>query len=417
MSEDASSVDLPRRRVLLFIVSSGFLALMLAAAPPPASAQGQQLPDLAVIEAQVERIFQRSCARSGCHAGPVPQQGLDLSPDHFVATTVGVRSEEKPELMRVHPGQPDSSYLMMKIRGDSEIEGFQMPLIGDKLTDDEIATVAEWISALGDADVARSRGASRPAFPFYGWKVINLPTSRTLDSESWLFLISHRFNPPVSDGYEAFYGLDGSGIIYLALGYAITDRLLVALGRSNASDNVELLARQQIARQGGLRSWPAAVAAQVGVNWITETARAETVFQRRAFKATAQLSLTRALGERGGIALVPGILINPDEGAEEESPLVTIGLGGRWRFYRGVSLVGEWVPIVAGYTLTSTYGNFNRFDSWGGGIEITTSGHVFQIVLANSVGLATDHYMRGGDLDVTKGDVRLGFNIFRILNF
>ena len=38
----------------------------------------------------------------------------------------------------------------------------------------------------------------------------------------------------------------------------------------------------------------------------------------------------------------------------------------------------------------------------------------------NSVGLTTDHYLRGGDLDIAEffnGDFRIGFNIFRVLNF
>jgi hypothetical protein len=77
------------------------------------------------------------------------------------------------------------------------------------------------------------------------------------------------------------------------------------------------------------------------------------------------------------------------------------------------------VPILSGYTETFTVGNFNRFDSWGGGIEIATGGHVFQIVVSNTVGLTSDQYLRGGDLDIADffdGEFRLGFNIFRVLD-
>ena len=146
----------------------------------------------------------------------------------------------------------------------------------------------------------------------------------------------------------------------------------------------------------------------------------EDRFRGAAFKATGQLTLARAFGPRLGVAVVPGLTLNAAEDTDGEDPLVTLGLGGRWRFWRNVSLVGEWVPIVSGYTRTSTFGNDIRFDTWGGGVEITTGGHVFQIVLSNSVGLTSDQYLRGGDLDVRDffdGDVRLGFNIFRILNF
>jgi hypothetical protein len=38
-------------------------------------------------------------------------------------------------------------------------------------------------------------------------------------------------------------------------------------------------------------------------------------------------------------------------------------------------------------------------------------------VVTNSVGLTSDQYLRGGDLDLSEGDMRLGFNIFRVLNW
>lgn len=393
-------------------------AILTLAGTFPVVSHGQDQRDLDIeqIEAEVERIFERSCARSGCHAGPVPQQGLELTAERFVESTVGVPSRERPELMRVHPGEPDSSYLVMKIRGDPGIEGVPMPMVGDRLSDDEVATIETWASRLTEQDIGRSTLLSaRETFPFTGWKVMNLPTARTLDAGSWLFLISHRFNPPIGEGYEAFYGLDGSGIIYLSMGYAVADALLVALGRSNADDNVELQVRQRLVRQS--QRWPASAALQVGINWITEPVGGQSRFRSALIKPYAQLSMVRSFGDGGGIALVPGLLFNPDHREDGEAPLTTLGIGGRWRIWRNVALVGEWVPIITGYTRTTTFGNINRFDSWGGGIDITTGGHVFQIVVSNSVGLTTDQYMLGGDLDIADGDLRLGFNIFRILNF
>jgi hypothetical protein len=115
------------------------------------------------------------------------------------------------------------------------------------------------------------------------------------------------------------------------------------------------------------------------------------------------------------VAVVPGVLFNPASAEEDEGPLFTVGLGGRLNVHGSFALVGEWVPIVSGYARTNTFGNDNRFDSWAGGIEIATPGHVFQIVVSNSVGLATDQYLRGGDLDLRDAEMRLGFNIFRVL--
>ena len=46
---------------------------------------------------------------------------------------------------------------------------------------------------------------------FHSVQSANLPTAETLAEDTWLFEISHRFLPPVSDGASALWGLDGGG--------------------------------------------------------------------------------------------------------------------------------------------------------------------------------------------------------------
>ncbi|MEZ4703413.1 MAG: DUF5777 family beta-barrel protein [Rhodothermales bacterium] len=389
------------------------LAVTLLALASGRPLQAQSTTDL---DAQVADLFERSCARAGCHAGPVPMMNLDLSRDQHYAALVGEASTENPQIKRVEPGRPDQSYIIMKLKGEPGIVGMQMPFTGDKLTPDEIGLIEQWIAGMGGVD--ESRKAAAPAaepYPFYGWKVMNLPTSRTLNAGNMLFMIGHRFNPRISDGYSAFFGLDGSAIIYLSLGYAITDNLLVALARSNSADDVELSARYGLMRQGGARNWPIGASLQTTANWITQTNEGESSFEAERLKFTAQLSLTRSIMDRIGLAVVPGVLVNQNEIETDEPLLVTVGLGARWRFAPKLSIIGEWVPIVSGYNRSLIFGNDIRYDSWGGGLEISTAGHVFQIVVANAVGLTTDQYLRGGDLGIENGDIRLGFNIFRIL--
>lgn len=274
------------------------------------------------------------------------------------------------------------------------------------------------LSVAQDAGADRESTESEHAFasemPFSGWKVINLPTDRTVGAGNWLFLISHRFSRPVGDGYSALYGLDGPAIMYLSLGYAITNDFLALLARSNAADNVELQTRYRLLEESRPQS-PIGLAAHGSANWLTQDP-----WREEAFKFTGQVSLTRTIADHVGLALVPGLTINPVEGQAGESPLLTLGLGARWKVQEKVALVGEWTPRLSGVTETPTFGRPSRFDTWGAGVEITTEGHVFQLVVTNHVGLATDQYLRGGDLDignVHEGEVRLGFNIFRILDF
>ena len=379
----------------------------------PKLAQAQESADL---EAQVAAIFEQGCARAGCHAAPLPQQNLDLSREQFYAGLVGEPSVGKPDEIRVIPGNPDDSYLLKKLRGEEGIVGLQMPMIGDKLSDEQLGAIESWIAGLGEVD--QERKDNTPTIsptPFNGWKIVNLPSNRMVPQGNVLFLIGHRFNPKISDGYDAFWGLDGSGIIYLNLGYAFTDNFLVNLGRSNVDDDVELNAKYNI-RQQSPDGWPLSVGIQSSLNWFTEKRPGEKRLRAEAFKFSSQLIFTHALNEDFSVGVVPGILFNPSITEEDEDPHLTVGVGGRWRFFRNFSVVAEWVPIVAGFSRTTTFGNANRFDAWGTAFEIAVGGHVFQILVTNSVGLTTDQYLRGGDLDLQEGEVRLGFNIFRILN-
>jgi hypothetical protein len=110
---------------------------MMSPPPPPLE------PTLASIQANV---FTPSCALSGCHAGSAPQQGQNLSSGLAFSNIVNVPSTEQPAFMRVKPGDPDSSYLYMKITGDPRISGVQMPKTGGPLSAAKIAAIHDWIA-------------------------------------------------------------------------------------------------------------------------------------------------------------------------------------------------------------------------------------------------------------------------------
>lgn len=111
-------------------------------AGPAGAGQDGIRPTLSSIQ---ENVFSTSCALSGCHAGPSPQQGMNLSAGQAHANIVNVRSNERPDLFRVAPGAPDSSYLAHKIEGRSGIVGQQMPLGREPLSQEKINAIRTWI--------------------------------------------------------------------------------------------------------------------------------------------------------------------------------------------------------------------------------------------------------------------------------
>ncbi|MFQ5456505.1 MAG: hypothetical protein ACE5EA_09960 [Nitrospirota bacterium] len=100
-------------------------------------------PKLSSIET---KIFEKSCAFPGCHGDIDTKRGLNLKFGKSRENLVDVDSDEKPGVGRVVPGDPDNSYLILKLEGNSNIDGERMPLNGSALTNEEIAVIREWIT-------------------------------------------------------------------------------------------------------------------------------------------------------------------------------------------------------------------------------------------------------------------------------
>lgn len=89
-------------------------------------------------------IFTPSCATIACHDPLGQQSQMVLTAGRAYASTVGVSSVEMPQLRRVAPNDPASSYLYRKITG-AGITGDRMPLNQPPLSDAQIALVRDWI--------------------------------------------------------------------------------------------------------------------------------------------------------------------------------------------------------------------------------------------------------------------------------
>lgn len=88
----------------------------------------------------IQQIFQRSCAGSGCHVGETTS-GVSLDDYQSVIESVGDQYGEKI----ISPGNPGSSPLVDKIESNPQ-NGVRMPNGGSPLSDDRISQIREWIS-------------------------------------------------------------------------------------------------------------------------------------------------------------------------------------------------------------------------------------------------------------------------------
>jgi hypothetical protein len=91
-----------------------------------------------------DEILLKSCGFSSCHGSE--SGGLTLTTDRAYEELLDEPSEEKPDMHRVVPGDPDNSYLIWKLEGAEGIVKDQMPP-GGELPEEKIAAIRAWIAA------------------------------------------------------------------------------------------------------------------------------------------------------------------------------------------------------------------------------------------------------------------------------
>lgn len=97
--------------------------------------------------ASVQPIFDKECVK--CH-GPEKQKAkLDLSPGLAYKSLVNTPSKEDPTLMRVRPGDPDQSYLWLKLEHKtSEGDGMPKGFFGSRrLSQKDLDAIKAWIAS------------------------------------------------------------------------------------------------------------------------------------------------------------------------------------------------------------------------------------------------------------------------------
>jgi hypothetical protein len=250
--------------------------------------------------------------------------------------------------------------------------------------------------------------ASEPRLTIFQAPVaIHLPTAETLGKGEWQFEIGHRFRPPVSDGPGAFWGLDGPVNMRIGLGYALTDRVMLTLARSNVRDNLDL---QFKVRALEVRMGPVPVMAGIlgGAAWSTEVAGRDASDPGNV-QYYGQLILNARATDRWALGVVSSylhnVLLEPDD---PEGDLF-LGLNTRISITPILSLEGEWNLSGAREDAEHRIGAF--------GVELDTAGHFFKVFLTNSVLLNPSHYLLGSPFRFEASEWRLGFTITRLFRF
>lgn len=268
---------------------------------------------------------------------------------------------------------------------------------------------------------------------FNGTRILNGHSTETIKARVLQFRIEHRFGDlaGANGGIDNFFGFDQAADIRFAFEYGITDDLMVGFARikgTGAPYNALLdgFVKYRILRQNKEKKIPVNLAV-LGTSTMSYAKASEDInlithypeFSHR-LAYSAQINISRKLGDHLSLALMPTYVHRNYVGADDVNGLFALGAAFNYKFTKGFGIIAEYYPTFHDSAFRTDLTN-----SLSGGIEWTTNGHNFKVVVTNSRGFGETQfipytYSRWVDEDAdgnnVVGQFRLGFSITRNFN-
>ncbi|MCU0467739.1 MAG: DUF5777 family beta-barrel protein [Arcicella sp.] len=253
---------------------------------------------------------------------------------------------------------------------------------------------------------------------FKGTRLINGQTIETVSKNHLNFWISHRFGALNSGFIDNFFGLDEARI-RLGLEYGITDLLTVGIGRSSQEKMYDFYAKYKLLRQSNTTPLTVTLYGSNAISTVATGSALEsgTVMRYKdnleRMTYTGQVLLARKFSESVSLQLMPTFIhFNKAETTDTPNDMVALGVGGRVKLSKRVSLSAEYYYADFNRPSTSNYHNALAL-----GFDIETGGHVFQLHFTNARGMIERQFIAQTTKQWSDGGIFYGFNIARSFSF
>jgi hypothetical protein len=247
---------------------------------------------------------------------------------------------------------------------------------------------------------------------FHTTRLINGHSIENLNAGILDMKISHRFGQ-LNGGFYQLFGLDNASMRW-GLDYGVTPRLMVGLGRSTYQKQYDAFFKYKILRQSeGDQAMPLSVSVMSSImlnslKW--EDPNRKNYFTSRLYYAF-QILAARKFSEGTSLQIMPTMIhYNLVRNATDKNDLFALGIGGRQRITKRVSINAEYYYQLPGYKMAGTTNSFSL------GFDIETGGHVFQLHFTNSPGMTERTFVSETFGTWPNGDILFGFNISRLFS-
>jgi hypothetical protein len=295
-----------------------------------------------------------------------------------------------------------------------------------------------WLAAQEDLLnlVEEKDAAPRKVFAtFKTVKICNAQTIETVKKNHLDFRISHRFGNvydanlvnPVNETFQTFFGFGNVRDVRFSLDYGILNNLTVGIGRSSMNKLIDGYVKWRLLEQTTDNSMPISLAFFSSMGYThahtnepsmyAGVVRPLTTNELHRFNYFTQIIIASKVNDWLSLEILPSYMhrnyvrdrINSNNDAHDENGFVTMGIGGRIKLTKRMSLIGDYF-----YNISSFFSNNpEAFNPLALGIEIETGGHVFSLFFTNASGLIENNFIPYTTDTWTKGQVKFGFTISR----
>src|SRR5882757_207319 len=200
-------------------------------------------------------------------------------------------------------------------------------------------------------------GKSYVAGTFKATHIVNMQTVESAAAGNLNFVIQHRFGQLNSGSYN-FFGLDNA-TLRLGLDYGITDRLNVGIGRSSYLKTFDGYLKYKLLRQTEGMQMPVTVSVLGTITNYTQRITGKeylTTNLRTAY--SGQLLIARKISRILSLEVTPTYLhYNLVPTVNDKNDLFALGMGGRMKITKRMSINAEYDYLPSGQVVSSTVHN------------------------------------------------------------
>lgn len=255
---------------------------------------------------------------------------------------------------------------------------------------------------------------------FKGTRAINLQSTELPSKGVLQYIFMHRFGSFSDDFLYNMLGMNTAEVA-LQLDYGLTDWLNLGVFSGTAYPRTYTgFVKYRLFRQSkGAKNMPFSLVGYSAMTYNYERYDAEFNESDR-FSFTNQLIIARKFTQRFSLEIVPThVHFNIVSRESESNDIFSVGTAARFKLTKQLSLSAEYIAQINPLTTNITrlgpgITDQKNYNALSMGVDIETGGHVFQIFLTNSSGVADPYIIAQTPGSWKNGDIHIGFNISRV---